>query len=261
MTQACQLPVMFDPNQYQIATTGAFIRVSGKYPVIITDAVMKAVQGNAAAHYIQFTLEITDGELKGQTFVDRLNINNPKESTREIAMKSLTSYATAIGQQQAFADAAILCRRPFQLFVEAVEEPSTTDPNKTNWNNSVKKWYYANGDEIQQGKFGSINAAGTPPAGYGAPQPQAVPQPQAAPVQQAVPQPQAAPAQQYAPQAAAPAAPAPQQQYAPQAAAQAAPPAGQVTINAQGYGAPAGAPPAAGGYVPPAAPSFAPPQQ
>ena len=262
MTQPCQLPVMFDPNSGAIFSGGAFIKVSGKYPVIITGAQMKATKGNSAAHYLEFTLEITSGELSGQTFIDRLNINNPSDATREMAFKSLTSYATAIGQQQAFADANILVRRPFQLYVEATEEVSTSDPNKTQWANSVKKWFYADGEDIQQGKFGAVSAQGTPPAqqGYGAPQAApAAPAPQQAqyaPPQQPQ-QPQQQPAQQ---QYAAPTNPAPQQQ---------APAAGQVTIQdgyvppqqpaQQQYAAPQGAP-AQGGYVPPAAPSFQAPQ-
>lgn len=259
MTQPCQLPVMFDPNSGAIFSGGAFIKVSGKYPVIITGAQMKATKGNSAAHYLEFTLEITSGELSGQTFIDRLNINNPSDTTREMAFKSLTSYATAIGQQQAFADANILVRRPFQLYVEATEEVSTSDPNKTQWANSVKKWFYADGEDIQQGKFGAVAAQGTPPAqqGYGAPQAApSAPAPQQA--QYAPPQqPQQQPAQQ---QYAAPTNPAPQQQ---------APAAGQVTIQGgyvppqqpaqQQYAAPQGAP-AQGGYVPPAAPSFQAPQ-
>lgn len=262
MTQPCQLPVMFDPNSGAIFSGGAFIKVSGKYPVIITGAQMKATKGNSAAHYLEFTLEITSGELSGQTFIDRLNINNPSDTTREMAFKSLTSYATAIGQQQAFADANILVRRPFQLYVEATEEVSTSDPNKTQWANSVKKWFYADGEDIQQGKFGAVAAQGTPPAqqGYGAPQAApAAPAPQQA--QYAPPQQPQQPAQQPAQQQyAAPTNPAPQQQ---------APAAGQVTIQGgyvppqqpaqQQYAAPQGAP-AQGGYVPPAAPSFQAPQ-
>ena len=252
MNQVCQLPVMFDPNQFQIIAAGAFIKASGKYPCIITSAEMKAVKNSQTAFYIQFTIEITDGELKGQSFIDRLNIANPNDNTRDMAFKSLTSYATAVGQQQAFADASVLCNRPLQLFVEATEEVSTTDPNKTNWSNAVKRWYYADGEEIQQGKYGSAKAQGTPPAGYGAPAPTA-PAPAAAPAPQAgyaQPAPQQQPA--YAPQQ-QPVQQPQVQQPAPQQA-----PAGQVTIQAGGYGAPAGQAPA--GYVPPAAPSFAAPQ-
>lgn len=265
--QACALPLMFDPNQFQTMSAGTFIKKTGTYPVIITDAQMKAVQGNNAAHYLQFTLEITDGELAGQSFIDRLNLNNPNDKAREMAFKSLTSYATAIGQQQAFQDANILLRRPFRVFVEATEEISTTDPNKSNWANSVKKWYYADGAEIQQGKYGSLQAQGTPPQqGYaapqaGAPSPQpAAPAPAAPAPQQGYAQPAAAP-QGYA----APAQQAPAQQQAPvqQAPAQQAP-TGQVTMGyapPQGYAAPAAAPQGApAGYVPPAAPSFQAPQ-
>lgn len=268
--QACALPLMFDPNQFQTMSSGTFIKKSGNYGVIITDAAMKAVQGNNAAHYLQLTMEITDGELTGQSFIDRLNLNNPKDSVREMAFKSLTSYATAIGQNQAFQDANVLLRRPFRLYVEATEEVSTTDPNKSNWNNSVKKWFYADGNEVQQGKYGSLQAAGTPPQqGYGAPQ-GGVPTPQptapapTAPAPQggyATPQgaPQVAPAGYAAPQGA------PQGYAAPQGAPQGAPaaPVGQVTM---GYAAPQGAAPqgapqgAPAGYVPPAAPSFQVPQ-
>lgn len=288
MTMPCQLPRMFDPNQNQILGAAAFIKVSGKYPVIITDAQMKAVAGNNAAHYLQFTLEITDGELRGQSFVDRLNLVNSNPKTVEMAVKSLTSYATAIGQQQAFDDANILRGRPFQLYVEAVEEPSTTDPNKSQWANSVKRWYYADGNEVQQGKYGSLTAQGTAPNGQqpqggyappaGAP---AAPQGYAPPAQQQPPQQQVQhqqqPVQQQAPQGYAPpqgyADPNQQQQvqqqqqqapqgYAPpaqqqqQQPAQQQAPAGQVTIQT-GYAPPQGNAPA--GYVPPAAPNFAAP--
>ena len=269
MHQQCPLPLMFDPNSVGILGGGSFIKESGKYPVILTSMKMTPTKSNQAIHFIEATLEITEGALKGQSFIDRLNING-SDAARKYAYAALSSYATAIGQQQAFSDANVLCNRPFQVYVQCEEKVSTIDPNKTNWENEVKKWYYADGEEITQGRYGSNNAQGTAPQGnYASPQ-AGVPTPQSAPAAPAgVPQgqgyaPPAAPAgvpQGQAPQGQAPAAGQVTidagQGFAPQGQAPQgyAPPQGQVP---QGYAPPAGQAPA--GYTPPAQPNFAAPQ-
>lgn len=276
MHQQCPLPLMFDPNSVGILGGGSFIKESGKYPVILTSMKMTPTKSNQAIHFIEATLEITEGALKGQSFIDRLNING-SDAARKYAYAALSSYATAIGQQQAFSDANVLCNRPFQVYVQCEEKVSTIDPNKTNWENEVKKWYYADGEEITQGRYGSNNAQGTAPQGnYASPQ-AGVPTPQSAPAAPAgVPQGQGyappagqgyAPPQGQAPQGQAPAAGQVTidagQGFVPQGQAPQgyAPPQGQVPQGqapANGYAPPAGQAPA--GYTPPAQPNFAAPQ-
>lgn len=269
----CPLPNIFNPAQYELLGGGAaFIKESGKFAVVIVGVEMVAAKNNAS-HFLQMTYEITAGELKGQSFLDRIHLNNPNQQAREIAYKRLASIAHATGVGQAIQDARVFVGKTMQVYVLSEEQASTTDPNKTVWQNDVKEYFYADGSSLIKGSFGATATAGGQ-------------NPQAAPA------PNAAPQQAYAPQApaAAPApapAPAPQQQHY-------APPAGQpqqqqqqptieTNVQPQGYApqaeqqqyapqqpqqpqqahapqstVPAGA---TGGYVPPQMPNFAPPQQ
>lgn len=278
------LPFAFDPNQFDImGGGGAFIKESGKFPVIIVGAEMVAVKGNAAVHFLAFTFQITDGPLKGQEFVDRLHINGSQEA-RDFSYKKLSAIAHATGVAGAQTDARVYCNKPLQAFVEAKQVANTTDPNKTSWNNDVKEYFYADGEQLVKGRYGNSQGTGAAAQqGFAAPNAPAAPAPQgyaptapaAAPAPQ--PQPAAAPApqqqqQQYAPQQTQPAidtnvqpqfATAPQQQQQPvqqqqQPVQQQQPPVQQQYAPQQQQQAPAGA---TGGFTPPPAPQFAPTAQ
>lgn len=271
----CPLPNIFNPAQFELLGGGApFIKESGRFAVRIIGAEMVAAKNNAS-HYLQFTYEITAGELKDQSFLDRIHLNNANQTSREIAYKRLASIAHATGVGQAIQDARIFVGKTMQVYVMTEEKASTTDPNKTVFENDVKEYFYADGTPLIKGNFGSGATAGGQPA-QNAPAPNAAPQQAYAPQPAAAPAPAPAPAQQppqqpqqqqYAPQQPvvetgiqpqgyAPQQPA-QQQQQPQYAQQ---PAQQPPQQPQ-YAQPTTAPAAAsGGYVPPAMPNFTPPQ-
>lgn len=252
MQHPTQLTYMFDPNQFNLPSGGGnYIQQSGKYPVVISAAYLKASAKNAANLMAVIELTITDGELKGQSTVDYLNILHHSVETKRIANEQLAAYATAAGVGTAFQDLAILCNRPFQVFIEAKEVPRDDDPNKKFWENRVKQWFYADGSDIKKGVFGSGSQQQQPQQQFAQPQaqqfaaptapaqPQApdAPAPQTAPVTMAVPP--TAPAPQFAPQA-APAQPQ-QQQFAAPAQPQFAAP--QQAQQAPQFAAPQFAPP------------------
>lgn len=273
----CALPFMFDPTQFEIMGAGGdFIKQSGKYAVVVEAVEMCQVKGNAAAHYLAVTFRITQGELKGSKFLERFNIANPSDTAREIAIKKLTSLATATGVQSQIADARVFVGKTLQVHVKAESVPSTTDPNKTNWNNEVTEWFYADGNPIVRGQFGATGgvapqnnfAPNTPNAAPPAPQntgynaPPAPTQPQgnfAPPPQQGNFAPPPAQQQQNVQQQGNYAPPAGQTQidtnvaYQPQGQQQQTPPPAQ-----NNYAAP---PQNTGGFTPPPAPQFAPPPQ
>lgn len=191
--QNSQLAYNFDPSAYQtFGGGGDFITESGKFPVVIESIKLEPSKTNAANIMAVISLMITDGQLKGQKFIDRLNLMHHSLDTKRMAHEQLTSYATAIGQGTAFNDLSILANRPFQVYVEAKQEAKDGDANKKVWRNSIKTWYYADGQDIVQGRFGSAQGgaqqfaqAGQPNQGYGTPQLQ---QPQVQqPVQQVAP--------------------------------------------------------------------------
>lgn len=192
--QNSQLAYNFDPSAYQtFGGGGDFITESGKFPVVIESIKLEPSKTNAANIMAVIALMITDGQLKGQKFIDRLNLMHHSLDTKRMAHEQLTSYATAIGQSAAFNDLSVLANRPFQVYVEAKQEAKDGDVNKKVWRNSIKNWYYADGQDIVQGRFGSAQGgapqqfaqAGQPQQGYGTPQLQ---QPQVQqPVQQVAP--------------------------------------------------------------------------
>jgi len=160
---------MFNPDQYDLLGAGGdFIKVSGKFKCVVDGVEMVAVKGNQSAFYLQVTFRITEGEQKDQKFVDRLNLSNPNQTTREIAWKKLASLAHATGVQNATSDARVYVGRPLQIYVVAEEQTSTTDPNKTVWNNECKEYFYADGQTLVKGRYGSATA-GAQTQGYAQP--------------------------------------------------------------------------------------------
>lgn len=252
----------FDPTQYDIwgGAAGNVIKQAGLHRllVMITNAEITPTK-DGSSYKTVFTLEVIDGQFKNQLIDDTLNTHNKSPEATQNALKQLASYCTAIGHSQAFGDANVLYRRPFQIELEAVQEADQKDANKKYWRNTVKQWFYANGEPIVHGLFATpaqqqpvLKQQHTAPAVGGSPAPAAAPQ--AAPAPATAPTPQAAPAFSGTPAAQA-------GQYAPPAQGgyaapqgQVAPPQGGVTIaqNAppQG-GAPAFSAPPAAGFQPP----------
>lgn len=239
-----QLNFTVNPAEYEIwGAGGDFLPEEGKYPVIIVDTAYEPTKANPNNYKLSLILEVIGGKFKGKRFGQSLNIAHSTDTTREAAMKQLASYCTAMGISQAWSDATILHNKPFQVWVTADKKPSEKNPNTTYTTNDVTKYFYANGDPIQQGIFASgaqlsvvFNEAPTIPAPQATIAPPAQQQ-TAPPVQQAQP-----PQTGYgaAPQNQAP----PQNQAAPNGAYGNAPPAhnqGQPNFN-QGNGQPNFAP-------------------
>ncbi len=67
---------------------------AGKYKVVVTDSEEKPTKKGDGS-YIQFTLEIIEGEYKGRKLWDRLNLNNPNPQAVEIAKGTLSALCRA----------------------------------------------------------------------------------------------------------------------------------------------------------------------
>lgn len=69
---------------------------AGKYKVVVTDSEEKPTKKGDGS-YIQFTLEVIEGEYKGRKLWDRLNLNNPNPTAVEIAKSTLSALCRAAG--------------------------------------------------------------------------------------------------------------------------------------------------------------------
>ena len=258
MSYPTQLPMTFNPAEYELPTAGQYINKSGKYPAVIHNAYLKPTN-DATSNMLIIENKLVGGEFDGVIILDRLHLFNQSVDARTIALKKLTAYCTAVGYGAAFNDASVLIGRQLQIYVKAEQKQSTKNSDTLFWANDVTEWFYPDGSEIQRGNWGGqaqpaqqsfaqpapVAAVPAAPQGY-VQQPAPVAQPQ---VQQGGYAAPVAPQQQV--YAAPPAAPAPQV-AAPQPVAQPAPVAApQPVAQAQG------------GFVPPAQgqqPNFAPPQ-
>ena len=68
------------------------------YRVEITAAEPKVVKDNPGAGYLELSLTVTDGDMRGLTQKDRLNIFNPSEVAKRIAHQQLAAYCFAINR-------------------------------------------------------------------------------------------------------------------------------------------------------------------
>ncbi len=69
---------------------------AGDYTVIAADSEMKTTKDKKGS-YLQFSLEIIDGEFKGRILFDRLNLDNANETAVKIAQGTLSSICHAVG--------------------------------------------------------------------------------------------------------------------------------------------------------------------
>lgn len=90
----------FNGFDYDPAQGGSICFPLGDYRLTITKAEPMQVKDNPGAGYLAITLTVVDGDLKGMTQVDRLNIFNPSEVAKRIALQQLAAYAFAIGRPQ-----------------------------------------------------------------------------------------------------------------------------------------------------------------
>lgn len=107
--------------------TGSTALPLGKYPVVITASDVKPTKGGDG-FYVEVTLEIIDGEHKGQSGAMRFNLYNNNDTTRRIAEAQLSAVCHVIGQLDPFEDTNALHGRPF--VVEVGNQKLTAEQEK-----------------------------------------------------------------------------------------------------------------------------------
>jgi hypothetical protein len=113
------LPNAYNPNEHEAAQDFTPLP-SGEYPVMVTDSDVKPTKaGNG--HYLELTLQVIDGPMKGRLAWSRLNIDNPSAKAVEIANRELKSICEAIGHTDQVTDSAVLHNRPMIARIEYVK--------------------------------------------------------------------------------------------------------------------------------------------
>ena len=90
----------FDAFQYDPTQGGSVCFPLADYRLEITKVEPAQVKDNPGAGYLAIHLTCVDGDLKGMVQIDRLNIYNPSEVAKRIALQQLAAYAFAIGRPQ-----------------------------------------------------------------------------------------------------------------------------------------------------------------
>ena len=132
----------------------------GDYRVMVKDSDLKPTS-NGRGNYIQLDLEILEGEHKGRTLIERLNIDNPNEKAVEIAQRTLNAICVAVGKMS-ISDTAELHNIPM-LAVVKVDPPKPYVKDGVEMpgspSNSIKTYKPANAVPTQ--------AAQPAPSGFG----------------------------------------------------------------------------------------------
>ena len=197
----------FDARQFDPSTGGGSILESGTYAVQITNSEIKPTK-NRDGHFLELTLAVIAGESAGRQIKDRLNIDNPNQTAKEIAYRQLAAISYVVGRVT-WQDSQELHGIPFQIQVEKVAR--NDDPTK--YSNNVLAYLDSNGRPASPN--GAPAAPAAPAPSVAAPAP-ATPQQVAAPATPATAAPGGNPPWQpaAAPAVAPPAAAAPWQQPA-----------------------------------------------
>ena len=149
----------FDPTQ-----GGSICFPLGDYRLEITKVEPQQVKDNPGAGYLAIHLTCVDGDLKGMVQIDRLNIYNPSEVAKRIALQQLAAYAFAIGRPQLATTEQMIGGR-----LICTIGPQTDNPKYS----EVKQIKCADGSlPVNPQKSGNQPApqqAATPQPGWGAP--------------------------------------------------------------------------------------------
>jgi hypothetical protein len=92
------MQINFNANEYDPIQGTAVCFPLADYRVEITGAEPKVVKDNPAAGFLELTLTVIDGEMRGMNQKDRLNIFNPSEVAKRIAHQTLSAYCFAINR-------------------------------------------------------------------------------------------------------------------------------------------------------------------
>jgi hypothetical protein len=110
---------------------------AGDYMVIATESEMKQVKDNPDAEYLQFTLEIIEGDHKKRLLFDRLNLKNPSDTAVKIAQGTLSAICHAVGVMKP-KDSSELHNKPMIAKV-------ALEPYKDGFSNDVKGYSAVSG--------------------------------------------------------------------------------------------------------------------
>lgn len=86
----------FKATNFEPATKSYDLIPEGWYQAMIIDSEVKPTKAGTG-HYLQLTLEITDGDRRGRYVWDRLNLDNPNETAVAIAQETLAQICHAVG--------------------------------------------------------------------------------------------------------------------------------------------------------------------
>lgn len=163
----------FDANE--VDPTSQFDPIpSGDYPMMITESELKPTKKNDGS-YLQMTIEVIDGQYKGRKVWERLNLDNPNETAREIAYRTLSAICHAVGKMQV-ADSSELHNLPFIGTVKF--KPADGQYDAGNEMKGYKKYQGAvSGAAPQPGQAQSATPAGGGAAGEGQSAAAGAPQP------------------------------------------------------------------------------------
>lgn len=109
----------------------------GDYPVVITESDMKPTK-SGSGEYLQLTLEVIDGPMKGRKLWDRLNLVNSNTTAVEIAQRALSQICHAVNVMTP-QDSHELHGKPLVATVATKDEPGYGVRNE------VKKYGAMNG--------------------------------------------------------------------------------------------------------------------
>lgn len=201
----------FDATTVAPGHAGADVIPSGVYDAQITKTEMTPTKDGSGAMLV-VTMTVINGDHKGATIVDRLNLQNANAKAVEIAYGTLSAicHVTGVLHMQ---NTEQLHGRPFK--VKVVMGPRSDDPSKMG--NETKGYYDIHGNDPsasahRPGNSGIMQAPAQPQAAPAAPAAPAASAPGTQawqPNQAPAPTPAAAPAPAPAPQQPAPPTPAP----------------------------------------------------
>ena len=112
--------------------------------------------------YLEFELEITDGEHKGTSGFWRINLWNDNETAARIAYQQLATLALATGIMPAPGriDPAIWFGKPFRAVIGLQKKQNAEDPDYT----EVKNLFTANGERVTKAAASAASPSAAPPA-------------------------------------------------------------------------------------------------
>lgn len=108
---------------------------TGEYVAQIVDSDLKPTK-NGNGHYLELTLQVTEGEGKGRKVWARLNLDNPNPKAVEIAQRELSAICHAVGKMQV-RDSQELHYKPLVIRVEFVPADGVKTTRDTN---EIKAW-------------------------------------------------------------------------------------------------------------------------